>query len=164
MLSAGRGRLRGALARLCREGVPAGAAADLEALTAAAEPSPLAALAARGRRAERLDAISGLPAQQRRLAGLVLVTGLPVREAARAGGLPPGHVYAALHRARRALATEPASGSGRARRVVDHGALRIRGAGTAPMTVARLRRVRRDLPRGRGVPIRSGASALLVGR
>jgi len=102
MVNAGRQRLRAAVARIRREGAPVGAGDDdIEGLNLSAEPPSLEALASRERHAELLRTISGLLPQQRRLAGLVWVARLPVHDAARASGVPPGGVYAALHRARR---------------------------------------------------------------
>lgn len=134
--------LRAALVRLKREAPPFGTAEDLETLVASGYRPSVDDIADRERYMELLGRISGLPAQQRRVAGLVWVAQLPAREAARIVGLPTGHVYAALHRARRTLSIAP-----RGSKPVAACTVRIRtDAITGGEILPHLRRVHPEVP------------------
>lgn len=138
--NAARARLREIVARLRREGVPAGTFDDMEALSLGGIPQPMDALLESERHLDLLARISALPERQRRVTALVCVAGIPAQEVARIVGAPVGAVYAALHRSRRSLLDPREATKGMSDTVL------VRGyAGEVHETVDHLRRGRPDL-------------------
>ncbi len=104
VLNEARDRLRQAVARGRREGLPAGDLADIERLVGmgdAGDRAPAGEGPETAGAAGVLAALALLPPAERRVGTLAWLAGLPPREIASTLGVPAGRVHTALHRARR---------------------------------------------------------------
>lgn len=100
-----RDRLRAAVARRRREGVPSGDLLDLESLETVTQGLADGSAADGKAAVDILTRIAGLPDLQRRAASLAWVAGVRPDEVAAVLGISKGGVHACLYRARRRLGT-----------------------------------------------------------
>jgi len=149
-LNVARDHLRAGIARMRREGVPLGDAADLDGLLDAVERASEVAsvrLTDREACADILTAIGALPPLSRRAGRLVWVAGLPQPQVADLLGISEDSVRSALHRGRRRLgAMFYAKGDWRRDvEVVPEGTIRVAGYPLVGDVVTRMREFRPDL-------------------